>query len=168
MNFSSFFHVLFSFVSLQTKKNCRTLQLSHLDPPSFPSSRLWPPSAALFPFRPEKASPHPPFPPCFREHPLWSCGRRRFLRRFGKVMVGPSTSYKWIFNPLKSKVISPQLPHLSSAIEKRGLICRGHYMTTTQTMHYHNPLDPAWYIDLHQWLIFMVNVGKYTIHGSYG
>ena len=25
-----------------------------------------------------------------------------------------------------------------------------------------------WYIYLHGWLIFMVNVGKYTIHGSYG
>ena len=24
------------------------------------------------------------------------------------------------------------------------------------------------YIYLHEWLIFMVNVGKYTIHGSYG
>ena len=26
----------------------------------------------------------------------------------------------------------------------------------------------AWYIYLHEWLIFLVNVGKYTIHGSYG
>ena len=26
----------------------------------------------------------------------------------------------------------------------------------------------VWYIYLHEWLIFMVNVGKYTIHGSYG
>ena len=25
-----------------------------------------------------------------------------------------------------------------------------------------------WYIHLHEWLIFMVNVGEYTIHGSYG
>ena len=25
-----------------------------------------------------------------------------------------------------------------------------------------------WYICLHEWLIFMVHVGKYTIHGSYG
>ena len=25
-----------------------------------------------------------------------------------------------------------------------------------------------WYIYLHEWLIFMVNVGKYTIHGSSG
>ena len=24
------------------------------------------------------------------------------------------------------------------------------------------------YIHLHEWLIFMVNVGEYTIHGSYG
>ena len=24
-----------------------------------------------------------------------------------------------------------------------------------------------WYIYLHEWLIFMVNVGKYTIYGSY-
>ena len=24
------------------------------------------------------------------------------------------------------------------------------------------------YMILHEWLIFMVNVGKYTIHGSYG
>ena len=29
-----------------------------------------------------------------------------------------------------------------------------------------NPWD--WYIYLHDWLIFKVNVGKYTIHGSYG
>ena len=29
--------------------------------------------------------------------------------------------------------------------------------------------DPwDWYIHLHEWLMFMVNVGKYTIHGSYG
>ena len=26
----------------------------------------------------------------------------------------------------------------------------------------------VWYIYLHEWLIFMVNVGKYTIHGCYG
>ena len=26
----------------------------------------------------------------------------------------------------------------------------------------------VWYIYLHEWLILMVNVGKYTIHGSYG
>ena len=26
----------------------------------------------------------------------------------------------------------------------------------------------VWYIYLREWLIFMVNVGKYTIHGSYG
>ena len=25
-----------------------------------------------------------------------------------------------------------------------------------------------WYIYLHEWLIFMINVGVYTIHGSYG
>ena len=25
----------------------------------------------------------------------------------------------------------------------------------------------VWYIHLHEWLIFMVNVGKYTIRGSY-
>ena len=24
------------------------------------------------------------------------------------------------------------------------------------------------YLPIHEWLIFMVNVGKYTIHGSYG
>ena len=31
------------------------------------------------------------------------------------------------------------------------------------------PEDPwDWYISLHGWLIYMVNVGKYTIHGSYG
>ena len=29
-----------------------------------------------------------------------------------------------------------------------------------------NPWD--WYTHLHVWLIFKVNVGKYTIHGSYG
>ena len=29
--------------------------------------------------------------------------------------------------------------------------------------------DPwDWYIYLHEWVIFMVNVAKYTIHGSYG
>ena len=33
------------------------------------------------------------------------------------------------------------------------------------TCPYH-PWD--WYIYLHEWLIFMVNVGKYTIHGWYG
>ena len=26
----------------------------------------------------------------------------------------------------------------------------------------------VWYIYLHEWLILMVNVGKYTIHGSHG
>ena len=26
----------------------------------------------------------------------------------------------------------------------------------------------VWYIYLHEWLVFMVNVGEYTIHGSYG
>ena len=26
----------------------------------------------------------------------------------------------------------------------------------------------VWYIYTHIWLIYMVNVGKYTIHGSYG
>ena len=40
-----------------------------------------------------------------------------------------------------------------------------------------NSMDPdypnshrihVWYIYLHEWLIFMVHVGKYTIHGSYG
>ena len=31
------------------------------------------------------------------------------------------------------------------------------------------PSDPwDWYIYLHEWLIFMVNVGRCTIHGSYG
>ena len=31
------------------------------------------------------------------------------------------------------------------------------------------PQDPCMvYIYLHEWLIFMVNVGKYTIHGYYG
>ena len=32
-----------------------------------------------------------------------------------------------------------------------------------------NPItDPRdWYIYLHEWLIFMVNIGKYTIHGTY-
>ena len=30
----------------------------------------------------------------------------------------------------------------------------------------YHPWD--WYIYLHEWFIFMVNVGKYTIHGSYG
>ena len=31
------------------------------------------------------------------------------------------------------------------------------------------PKDPwDWYIHLHEWLIFMVNVGEYTIHGSFG
>ena len=31
------------------------------------------------------------------------------------------------------------------------------------------PEDPwDWYIYLHEWLIFMGNVGKYTIHGSSG
>ncbi len=30
----------------------------------------------------------------------------------------------------------------------------------------HHPWD--WYIYLHECLIFMVNVGKYTIHGWYG
>ena len=30
-------------------------------------------------------------------------------------------------------------------------------------------LDPwDWIIYLHEWLMSMVNVGKYTIHGSYG
>ena len=30
----------------------------------------------------------------------------------------------------------------------------------------YHPWD--WYIYLHEWLIFMVNVGKYTIHGLFG
>ena len=44
-----------------------------------------------------------------------------------------------------------------------GIICR--YDDAIMTI-----LDP-WderYIYLHEWLIFMVNVGVYTIHGSYG
>ena len=33
----------------------------------------------------------------------------------------------------------------------------------------HTPEDPwDWYIYLHEWLIFVVNVGIYTIHGSFG
>ena len=32
-----------------------------------------------------------------------------------------------------------------------------------------SPKDPwDWYIYLHEWLIVMVDVGKYTIHGSCG
>ena len=32
-----------------------------------------------------------------------------------------------------------------------------------------NPYHPwDWRIYLHEWLIFMVNVGRYTIHGCYG
>ena len=30
------------------------------------------------------------------------------------------------------------------------------------------PSMVAWYIYLHKWLMFMVNVGKYAIHGCYG
>ena len=26
----------------------------------------------------------------------------------------------------------------------------------------------VWYIYLHNWVIFRVNVGKYSIHGAYG
>ena len=34
---------------------------------------------------------------------------------------------------------------------------------TKKTPHFHNPYDPwDWYIYLHEWLILMVNVGKYT------
>ena len=40
--------------------------------------------------------------------------------------------------------------------------CTGLWMMN-QTHRIH-----VWYIYLHEWLIFMVNVGKYTIHGSYG
>ena len=37
------------------------------------------------------------------------------------------------------------------------------------TLWMHQKHDP-WdlYIYLHEWLIYMVNAGKYTIHGSYG
>ena len=29
--------------------------------------------------------------------------------------------------------------------------------------------DPwCWYINLHNWAIFRVNIGKYSIHGAYG
>ena len=34
-------------------------------------------------------------------------------------------------------------------------------LVITHTIH-------VWYIYLHEWLIFMVNVGEYTIHGWYG
>ena len=39
------------------------------------------------------------------------------------------------------------------------------YCWTLAIYPYH-PWD--WYIYLHEWLIFMVNVGKYSIHGCYG
>ena len=41
----------------------------------------------------------------------------------------------------------------------------GRDKNTSFLFPYH-PWD--WYIYLHEWFIFMVNVGKYTIHGWYG
>ena len=38
----------------------------------------------------------------------------------------------------------------------------------TRYMIYPKGSHGTWYIYLHEWLIFMVNVGKYTIHGSSG
>ena len=43
-------------------------------------------------------------------------------------------------------------------------IIPGFLFLTNQSHRIHGD----WYIYLHEWLIFMANVGKYTIHGSYG
>ena len=44
----------------------------------------------------------------------------------------------------------------------RSITPIGHCLT------HRNPMGRTVYLPIHEWLIFMVNVGKYTIHGSYG
>ena len=45
-------------------------------------------------------------------------------------------------------------------VKLRGLI---HSRIIHRTYRIH-----VWYVYLHEWLMFMVNVGKYSVHGSYG
>ena len=59
-----------------------------------------------------------------------------------------------------AKTQSQQGPHRSQDGKSSS---NDHLRESTYPYH---PWD--WYICLHEWLIFMVNVGKYTIHGWYG
>ena len=47
-----------------------------------------------------------------------------------------------------------------------GLFAWPKWQITKLLEYTYHPWD--WYICLHEWLILMVNVGKYTIHGWYG
>ena len=42
------------------------------------------------------------------------------------------------------------------------------FLKDTYEVYRHVPIGSMYGIFAHIWLIFMVNVGKYTIHGSYG
>ena len=57
---------------------------------------------------------------------------------------------------------------LESSFSKRGSLqwYQGYLEPKKFAKHTHR--IHVWYIYTHIWLIYMVNVGKYTIHGSYG
>ena len=88
--------------------------------------------------------------PGLRQHgilQLWYQNLGQFLRTIGQEPL-PHLSEK--------AGRSPTPPWFSKGWE----CCRSMYIPIT------DPWD--WYIYPHEWLIFMVNVGQYAIHGSFG
>ena len=70
----------------------------------------------------------------------------------------------WWFHPIW-KIVSSRWIISSNRCRNKNK----HWVATgPQTSSNHSHRIHVWYIYLHEWLILMVNVGKYTIHGWFG
>ena len=89
---------------------------------------------------------------------------------------GPSREFRHLTAPPSSRLFGcwglarylDFVRQVESGVELQGALQIGN-SPDLYSEFYMFPKDPwDWYIYLHEWLIFMVNVAIYTIHGSYG